>query len=219
MNANLCINFSVIDKKFPDHQFKSLLMQLPPGMQYNILKFRNWQDAQASLTGKLLLQNLLQKFSPGSTLFDIIYNPYGRPIFKNLELDLSISHSGRYVVCAFGIDLRLGIDIEIIKSIDPHEFARYFQSDEMNTIAGSQNPLFEFYNLWTKKEALIKALGKGLSFPLNDVRIKNDEALLEEQTWYLQEIKISAEYCCHLATSCKINDPIEVCEVFVGDKI
>jgi 4'-phosphopantetheinyl transferase len=59
---------------------------------------------------------------------------------------------------------------------------------------------YAFFRLWTQKEALIKANGKGLFIPLKTICINRNAAQIESEPWYLQEIPIAEKYICHLAT-------------------
>lgn len=58
-----------------------------------------------------------------------------------------------------------------------------------------------FYKFWTMKEAIIKADGKGLTIPLNDLNLLNNSNLvkIDQTVWSLQKIHLDEDYVCHMA--------------------
>ena len=98
------------------------------------------------------------------------YIKNGKPHHRS-NLEFNASHSQDWAVIGFTLDTVLGIDIEYVnRNIEFEEIAQRFFSPEESTIVNSaQKDLIPryFYNCWTRKEAFIKALGDGLSFPLD----------------------------------------------------
>ncbi len=90
-------------------------------------------------------------------------NPHGKPYLTDYPLHISISHSGDYAVCAVS-DTEVGIDIQKIRKADFRIAKRYFTSEECEYI-GNDN--LRFFELWAKKESYLKAIGTGLTVPLN----------------------------------------------------
>ncbi len=132
------------------------------------------------------------------SLRDLKYNPFNKP-FLNEEIDFSISHSGEYVVCALGIRQKVGVDIEEIKRIQLDDFKQFFTQEQFESILYASDPHMEFYKLWTIKESVVKADGRGLSFPLLNIRIRGDKALLPDKEWHLQKLDIADNYSAYLA--------------------
>jgi len=87
-------------------------------------------------------------------------------------LKFNISHSENALCIGMVNNVSIGIDIEFLKPIpDLHDLAKnYFSEAEFQKIAQlpEKYMLEGFYNCWTRKEAVIKAVGEGLSFPLKD---------------------------------------------------
>ena len=106
------------------------------------------------------------------------YGPQGKPFLRHAEnsrLQFNLSHSEDCTVCAVTLDRELGIDVERIKELaDMDSIAqRFFSPAEVADLRGVSSELRAqtFYNCWTRKEAYIKAVGSGLSFPLNQFRV------------------------------------------------
>jgi 4'-phosphopantetheinyl transferase len=207
---NLLVAYTENYEQCPDPAFDRYLSQLPGQHREQVLKYRFREDAQACLYGKLLLQTCLADLGvAGLGLENIKYTSHQRPYFDSSAIDFNLSHSGGLVVCAIAANVRLGIDIEQIKPIDVNAFEEQFSNEEMFFIREDES-LLNFYSLWTKKEALIKADGKGLSIPLKQVVVRNNNTTIEDQRWFLTEIRIADGYCCHLSTDVQITAPVPV---------
>jgi len=188
------------DKPLSPDLFWSLTNQLPPDTISKIRKFHKWQDAHACLFGRLLLKEMLSTFSIDQDLSTLKYTNYQKPYFENSDFNFNISHSGNYVVCAGTNQSKLGIDIEEIKSINIQEFREQFHTVEWGQIKNADN-LATFYKFWTMKEAIIKADGKGLSIPLNNLNVSNNsnQVIIDQAVWNLHEIYLDDDYICHMA--------------------
>ncbi|MWV21667.1 4'-phosphopantetheinyl transferase superfamily protein [Methylobacterium sp. 2A] len=83
----------------------------------------------------------------------------------------NLSHSGTRALIGLGDSADIGVDIELIRPIpDAVRIARtHFAPDEAASLAKLPPHAVEptFFGLWTRKEAVVKALGTGLSLPLN----------------------------------------------------
>ncbi|MBT1695328.1 4'-phosphopantetheinyl transferase superfamily protein [Fulvivirgaceae bacterium PWU4] len=214
---------------FPPNVWDGYLCRLPNEHREQVLRYKFREDAQACLYGKLLLLRCLEELGIGHLrLEDLRYTSHQRPYFNDAAIDFNISHSGKFVVCAAANNIRLGIDIEQIKPVAVTDFKEQFSDDEMRLIQSDDGSFVNFYNLWTKKEALIKADGKGLSIPLKQVSVigaggvvgvvgeehqqrrHQQPVIIENRSWFLTEINISEGYCCHLATSEMITEGLRV---------
>ena len=97
--------------------------------------------------------------------------PHGRPRIDGSDLHVSVSHSGRRVAVACGRAGPLGVDVEEIAAVDvPGLASTVLAADE--TVTG----LNDFFTYWTRKEAVVKATGDGLSVPLRDVLVSAPDA-------------------------------------------
>ena len=68
----------------------------------------------------------------------------------------------------------IGIDCETIYKKDPMALAeRFFTKNEIQMILSSENIEKAFTTIWTKKEACLKLLGKGLSVPLSSFDVES----------------------------------------------
>jgi 4'-phosphopantetheinyl transferase len=113
------------------------------------------------------------------------YSAKGRPALAGQEgdLDFSLSHSQGLAAVAVTRGVRVGLDIEGLRPVKENIAARYFSQAEHRELAclPAADQLAGFYRCWTRKEAVLKALGDGLSRPLDsfDVSVARDTPILE----------------------------------------
>lgn len=115
------------------------------------------------------------KIPPGQLIFHT--EEFGKPFFEQFEnLQFNLTHSHDKAILAIS-NASVGVDIEYIRPIDDIlEFSsRFFTEQEKDDVSGrsGDDQLKRFYQIWTGKEALIKATGKGLSYDLSSFSIQS----------------------------------------------
>ncbi len=166
-----------IEDVFPKSKFDTLIQCVQQEQRERILKFKLYKDALRTLAADILIRDII--INKGVLRNpDILFkrNQYGKPCLKNTpNFHFNLSHSGQWVVCAVS-NVPVGIDIEEIVPIDLKIAIRFFAKEEIKDLFSLVEPerLPYFYDLWTLKESYIKAIGKGLSIPLNTFALKKD---------------------------------------------
>jgi 4'-phosphopantetheinyl transferase len=177
------------------------LVKFPIDFQNKIKRYRRWQDAQLSLLGRiLLLKGINEIYNHDYQNKEIHYTKYNKPYFKDDFIQFNISHSGSIVVCAISEKSEIGIDIEMISDIEINDFKSQLTENEMNKILLSNNKSDAFFEYWTQKEAVIKAHGHGLTIPLKSFEILESTTIINNEKFYLKEIKIENQYKCFLSS-------------------
>jgi 4'-phosphopantetheinyl transferase len=94
---------------------------------------------------------------------------HGKPYLADSTCSFNLSHSEGYAGLVIGHSGPLGLDLEDRRR--RVEFLRlgqrFFAPPEALQLSQSQHPRHFFFEIWTAKEAYIKALGDGLSHPLD----------------------------------------------------
>lgn len=166
---------------------------LPQKFKLEVLKYRRLDDRYNCLFGKLLVYIGSSILGYNSFEFDkIIKDNYGKPFMLDSNFNFNISHSGNTVVCVFSKQ-EIGIDIEEINDIDYSLFENVFSSHEFAEI--NREGLNKFYEFWTKKESVIKAIGKGMSLPLTEIQVDKGHTTYNDNIWYTKSFKIDNKYC------------------------
>ncbi|MFA0961277.1 4'-phosphopantetheinyl transferase superfamily protein [Roseivirga sp. BDSF3-8] len=197
----IAVHYARNDHQWPASIYEKYLALLPQAMQDRIRRFHRWQDAQASLIGKLLL---LEAWKPQgldqSSLRKLEYTEYQRPYLPG-HADFNITHSGNMVACAINPEGRIGIDIEVYSDIDLNDFKNLWTEAEYAHIYAPESPLSVFFHYWARKEAVIKADGKGLSIPLKDIEISGTEGMVyNRERFYLTNLELTGDGASWLAT-------------------
>jgi 4'-phosphopantetheinyl transferase len=179
---------------------KNELVKFPTDFQEKIKRYRRWQDAQLSLFGRiLLLRGIKEIYNQDYQDNEIQYTKYNKPYFEDDLIHFNISHSGNIIVCAITDKSEIGIDIEIITNIEIGDFKSQFTENEWNKIVLSNNKKEAFFDYWTQKEAVVKAYGYGLTIPLKSFEILENKTIINNEKFYLQELKIDTKYKCYLS--------------------
>lgn len=124
-------------------------------------------------------------------------NKYGKPrlLIPACRLRFNMSHSGDITMIAICLDAEIGIDVEAIRPIIEWEeiAASHFSLRESASIHAEEASaqIDAFYRCWTRKEALIKAIGTGLSISLDSFSVSTslkEPAALLHCTWDAEEV-------------------------------
>lgn len=139
---------------------------------------------------------LLERHALGSAADVRTENAYGKPLLSDGR-DYSLSHTPGAVALCVGA-MSVGIDIERLRTLDDRVIRRCFLPEEQGYIYTSRDMPAAFTELFTRKEAVIKALGKGFAEPLTafsvlpmpDAAVRADGKTLFVHTervgeWYL----------------------------------
>jgi len=107
---------------------------------------------------------------------DFQFNEFGKPHLSKAispvpELTFNVSHSEDLVILATAVNRSIGVDSEFVRPVEDFERIAhlYFTNAERALIQAASDNKKEhvFLSYWTRKEAYVKAVGKGLSIPLN----------------------------------------------------
>lgn len=147
---------------------------LPADERARADRFRFERDRRSFCVAHAALRAILAGqlgCEPGEVAFQT--GAHGKPALAHRQpaLEFNLSHSGDYALVALTLGAPVGVDIEQARPIADIErlAAHTFSPAEQATLASCPPAqyLAAFYNCWTRKEALIKALGLGLHCPLD----------------------------------------------------
>lgn len=149
-----------------ESDFASALSALPMGARGYLSHGKSLTARRDRLAAVRLLMELLHREGFAADA-PIVRDEWGRPYFDAPALpDFNLSHSDGFVAVAIG-DGKVGIDLQrVTLGFDPAPLARrFFSQEEANTIQNAPEARRPdlFFALWTKKEAIGKALGRGLT--------------------------------------------------------
>lgn len=139
------------------------------------------------------------------------YTEHEKPYLStpnNTQLQFNLAHSHDIAVYAFTLNQAIGVDIEKVKASYDDAVAKRFFSPKENAelVQLSRDAQIDgFYRIWSRKEALIKATGKGLIIPLSSFSVSasdiSEVITLEDENWSLIPLSIEAGYQSALASN------------------
>jgi len=157
---------------------------LSPPEQQRARAFLQESDRLAFQLGRGALRRLLARCTPRVEKVDTLATgAWGKPALSNPQgmppgVEFNISHSGGLVLLAATLGTPVGIDLEVPRpGVELQEILeRFFSPGEVAEWHRLPASLRSdgFYSLWTRKEAVVKALGRGLSLPLDSFQVTLD---------------------------------------------
>jgi 4'-phosphopantetheinyl transferase len=143
--------------------------------------FPIWAGSTSAVADSAGLRALLAGYlecAPGDVTTE--RDQHGKPRLLNPGLEFNLSHSGGAVLVGVSRTQALGVDLEIARRPRKAlELARrYFHADEVAALAALPEARRQaaFLRLWSCKEALLKAQGRGIAFGLHRVVFALDNA-------------------------------------------
>jgi len=159
-----------------------------------------------------LWQHLLSRYldcSPAE--LPLHYSATGKPELRPPTFDFSISHTQDRLVVLLSLEGPVGIDLESLHRQLPWQklAERFFCPEEAATLAAAPSDEARrqaFLRLWTRKEAFVKATGKGIADQLKTFRVDQERLQIfsagqwqESREWSIQNLEMGDEWICSVA--------------------
>jgi 4'-phosphopantetheinyl transferase len=180
-------------------------------------RFHFEKDRAHFIVARGVLRTLLGLYlgSPPAEL-GFVYSPFGKPALAHGSgahpVRFNVSHSCALALYAFARGREVGVDVEHARADFAGEdiAARFFSAREVAALRAVEpdRRTEAFFNCWTRKEAYIKAIGEGLSHPLDSFAVSlspgEPAALLhsadasEPPRWSFRELKPAPGYAAAL---------------------
>jgi 4'-phosphopantetheinyl transferase len=144
-------------------------------------RYLRCEDGVRHLLGRGLLRQAMERL--GGHLLPAVWplNAWGKPEAVLADVHFNISHSGNDVWIALSRSGAVGLDVEDT-SPAVEDLSSWLHPAETESLRDCGD-LHGRRRLWARKEAVIKAVGMGLSLPLSDFRVAVDARSAD---WLLQ---------------------------------
>tara|TARA_R110002110_G_scaffold415800_1_gene656291 strand:+ start:47776 stop:48507 length:732 start_codon:yes stop_codon:yes gene_type:complete len=187
-------------------------------------KFVYEKDFQRYCVSHILLRLVLEKYlnaDASSIKFKI--NKWHKPYLKNNPLVFNLTHSNEVAIIAISRSGLLGVDVEYVKPTYSKELISSFMNfaeQQYFKRLDSTEQIKYFYKCWTCKEAFIKAIGLGMSFPLKNIQthinVQNKMEILHinsnqfsHEDWFCTSLSAGKDYPVTAVTNFK-PDPLYI---------
>ena len=179
------------------------LESLPLDEQARAKRFVTQESRDRFITMRHTLRSLLsQKLGRDISGVSFHYNDHGKPYLPRCPWHFNLSHAESFGLIALTRDGAVGVDLEAIHPLpELHALAkRHFSISEQTTLAalsaGAETQ--RFYQIWTRKEALVKGLGLSFARVSHQLNVwDNAESFTpqipkpykrDEDAWFIQDI-------------------------------
>ncbi len=155
-----------------------------------------------------MLRQLLGRYldqDPGAVTF--ARGAHGKPFLPEGTLHFNVSHTHELALYAIAQSREVGVDVEWMRPQVAHEqiAARFFSLEEQEALAQvpDEERRAAFYNIWTRKEAYLKARGDGIAAGLGTFAVSlgaeaallhSDEGKDEVERWKLIALELVDGY-------------------------
>lgn len=161
--------FLTITDDYDPQLMNKFLTLVEDAQKDEVMRYRLAIDKKLRIFSNFLIRIIAcEKYMCKNSQLIFERNSYGKPILKGfVNFHYNIAHTRNAIVIAVSNN-PVGVDIEKIHKIDNEKIARrvftYNEQQYVKQDISGKN----FYEIWTKKEAYVKYIGKGLSLPIND---------------------------------------------------
>ncbi len=215
------VHLWIVRLEASDDNFARSLSSLSPEETARAERFRFDRHRRAFVLGRAALRALLGRYLDiANAKVEFIFGPQGKPALADslCPLRFNASHSGSLAAYAFTSGCEIGVDLEQHRPlVDIENIARrFFSPDETAELlqVPDNERTVAFFNCWTRKEACIKAMGGGLSIPLDSFsvtllpgaapRVLSVEGSAEAAArWTLHEFTPAHDYAGAVAYPCQ----------------
>ena len=216
------------DAKFIDSVTQKYLYSLLSNYEKNVANnfYFDYLRVRYIVRRGMLRCLLSQNVSIPPKAIKIELGEYGKPYLntKSNSCYFNLSHSYNHTAIVIA-NVEVGIDIEKKRN----NFSSWaaiakdvFSYEEQNILFSypHKERLTHFFNLWVRKEAYIKSIGKGLSYPLQSftvpsslslgnlgaVKILNNDNFYKNKPWNIYSLSAHPGYCCAISSQlCNID--------------
>lgn len=146
-------------RQLTGEEFEKAFAAADKERQKKVIMKKNPDDRTLSLFAGLLLKTALQR---EGIFEEVCFDKRGKPILKSGMLYLSLSHSGKRVMCALS-DGEIGCDCQKQVPFSKKIPEKYFTENEKARLETAEDKEGEFARIWAAKESCVKMTGRGLS--------------------------------------------------------
>jgi len=159
------------------------------------------KDKERYVVSKYCLRTILSLcLNTNPHKIDFIFHEHKKPTVNGIEFN--ISHTGDYVLIAIS-PKAVGIDVEFLnREFDFKSILDItFSNKEIDYIGNKDINPTNFYVMWTRKEALLKASGEGVSDNLHLIECLDEHLEREKEVFKMRTFMIADNYVASIATT------------------
>jgi 4'-phosphopantetheinyl transferase len=169
------VQVQIVSLDQPREVVSELARTLAPDEQERALRFVFPRDQSRFIVGRGVLRSILgEALGTAPVALRFAYGAHGKPElaapFNRSGLTFNLAHSSDVALVAVARGAPIGVDIERLRPVDDLDgiIKQTFSDRERRTLLAlpASDRARGFFHCWTRKEAFVKAIGDGLSYPL-----------------------------------------------------
>ena len=176
----LCMDISGMDEM----EYRRLYREASEDRKHRADRYLRQEDKLRCVAADSLLKRAVRAYLHLDQ-YTVEADELGKPRLKDVEgFYYNLSHSGRWVVLAYG-NVPVGIDVQEIRHAGTEDIARrFFTPDEQAYVFEGTDYSFpeRFLRVWTGKESYLKYLGIGIRKALDSFSIFDDLGVVFQTT-------------------------------------
>ena len=155
-----------------------------------VANLKNTNNKRLSVLAEMLLLYGMDKLCVEHKIpLEFVLDEHGKPCVAGLDnFFFNLSHSGDMTVCAIS-DKPVGVDIEK-KSRDCIKAVERYYTDGEKCISRDKGTSY----IWTRKEAVAKANGRGIGMGLNKADTSTDFVKIQEEEYEVFTVSVGEYY-------------------------
>ncbi|MGS2763318.1 4'-phosphopantetheinyl transferase family protein [Sinomicrobium sp. M5D2P9] len=162
--------------------------------------FRFDPDKAKRVAAYLLLKKaILHSGNPPELMNRMKHTTYGKPYIEDWDT-FNFTYSRQCVALFLGRTEPVGLDIEFTEDMDTDILSWPLHPGEKDYIIKADNQKQAFYEIWTRKEAVLKAAASGITDTMKKLDCSGNPARFRNKIWFLKKLSITSDYVCHAAT-------------------
>jgi len=165
---------------------------LDEGERARAMRFRHARERQRYIAAHVAMRDILARYlrcAPAAVYFEADGDNGKVRLCGASAPAINLAHSGSIaLLCVAGLP-HVGIDVEAVRElVDLRELVlANFTRIERAQLHSHPDPAAAFFRIWTRKEALLKALGTGLTVELRGVEVAASERIeYGDNQWELE---------------------------------
>jgi 4'-phosphopantetheinyl transferase len=189
------VQIYIASKKWLRSKLSRKQFMLPIEVQEYYQEIKSEAKQEETKLAYFFLLDKVRDSSPSEDL-KIGWTEKGKPFFENTELKFNLTHSEAFIGLIIGKD-EVGIDIQITRPVNRSVLERITNQEEINAY---DSGVINFFQLWTRKEAVLKMTGDGLSAGASNVPVLQNQGEFNNQKYVWQDFSFTNNIYAAFAT-------------------
>ena len=163
-------------------------------------RIKNEKSMIQSAGAELVLIHAVEKCFGRKPPIEYYADERGKTYFKDIPAFFSLSHSGRYAVCAVA-KTEVGIDVQEKRTANMRLAKRFFTHREYEYV--KSDPKDNFNRIWARKEAFSKAAGDGIQIGFATTDVLDEYVEHNGERYRIYDILYDDSYSMAAAIICR----------------